>query len=125
MEKRAKLLLPIFKEITMAIKHLEPNEISNIKSLNSDENHSKTVALFKSKDLELIHLVLNKGSSLPPHKVKGEIIIQCIEGQLDIITDEKSHILAEGQLMYLLGNQIHSVLALKYSSALVTIALVN
>lgn len=109
----------------MAIKHIEANEICDLKPSDSDLNQMKTNALFKSKDLELIRLVLSKGGSLPPHKVKGEIIIQCIEGQLDIITNEQSHILNPGQLMYLLGEQMHSVMAIKDSIALVTIALVH
>lgn len=107
----------------MAITHVEANEAVDIKPLGAEIANAKTIALFKSKDLELIRLVLRKGMTLPPHKVKGEITIQCIEGQLDIVVEEKSHILLAGQLMYLIGDAMHSVEALEDSSALVTIAL--
>ena len=70
-----------------------------------------------------MRLVLMSGKSLPPHKVQGEITIQCIEGALNVTTDERSHVLRAGQLLYLPGAVVHGVTALEDSSALVTVAL--
>lgn len=83
----------------------------------------KTVALFKSSELEVMRLVLGTGKSFPPHKVAGEITIQCIEGRLDVTIDGASHVLEAGQLLFLAGGVVHGVTALLDSSALVTIAL--
>ena len=70
-----------------------------------------------------MHLILLAGKSLPPHKVPGEITIQCIEGAVDVSSDGGRHLLLAGQLIYLSGNALHAVTALEDSSALVTVVL--
>jgi quercetin dioxygenase-like cupin family protein len=83
----------------------------------------KTTALFKSRDLEVIRLVLPQGGELPPHKVPGEITIHCIEGSLDIILGAEVRPLGAGELLFLAGGVMHGVRSKAPSSALVTIAL--
>lgn len=85
---------------------------------------ARTVALFKSENLEVIRLVLRAGKSLPPHQVPGEITIQCIEGAIAVSVDGGEVTLRAGQLVYLKGKALHGVLAQEDSSALVTITLV-
>jgi quercetin dioxygenase-like cupin family protein len=83
----------------------------------------RTVALFKSDQLEVIRLVLTAGKSMPTHKVAGEITIQCVEGTLDVGINGDSTRMQAGQLMFLLGEVPHSVTAHTHASALVTIVL--
>jgi quercetin dioxygenase-like cupin family protein len=109
----------------MAIPHLQPGEAVDVRPLGDRLATERTVALFKSEHLELMRLVLRRGKALPPHRVAGEITIQCIEGSIDVTAEGASHVLAAGQLLYLLGNVEHAVLALEDSSALVTVALVR
>lgn len=108
----------------MAIEHARPGQAVDARPLGRDLATSKTTALFKGRDLEVMRLVLPAGKSLPPHKVPGEITIHCIEGALDVTCDGKSHVLQAGQLLYLPGDAVHGVTALEDASALVTIALV-
>ena len=107
----------------MAINHALPGQAIDVKPLGDAISRQKTVALFKSSDLEVMRLVLNAGKSLPPHKVPGEITIQCVEGSIDVTAEGKSHVLQAGQLLYLPGNVIHGVTAIENASALVTVAL--
>jgi quercetin dioxygenase-like cupin family protein len=107
----------------MAINHARSGEPINVLPLGTQLQSEKTVALFKSEDLEVMRLVLLAGKYLPPHKVPGEITIQCIEGKIDVTVEGKSHVLIAGQLLFLSGNLVHGVLAVENSSALVTIAL--
>ena len=107
----------------MAIEHARPGEAINVQPLGARLRSERTVALFKSEDLELMRLVLPAGKSLPPHKVSGEITVQCIEGRIDVTVDGKSHVLCAGQLLYLAGDVLHGVVALEDASALVTVAL--
>jgi len=107
----------------MAINHALSGESINVLPLGERLPEEKTIALFKSEDLEVIRLVLLAGKSLPPHRVPGEITIQCIEGRIDVTAEGKSHLLNAGQLLFLSGNQAHGVVAVENSSALVTIAL--
>jgi len=101
----------------MAIPHAAPGQAIDVAA------SEQTTALFKSADLEVIRLVLPAGKSLPPHKVAGEITIQCVEGAIDITAGGQSHVLRAGQLLYLSGNVMHGVTALEDASALVTIVL--
>jgi quercetin dioxygenase-like cupin family protein len=107
----------------MAIPHLRPGQATQVEPLGVRLAQEKTVALFKSEDLEVMRLVLLAGKSLPPHRVPGEITVQCIEGSIDVTVDGQSHVLLAGQLLYLGGGVTHGVTALQDSSALVTVAL--
>jgi quercetin dioxygenase-like cupin family protein len=110
----------------MALPHLNPGEPVAVTPLGSELlAAAKSAALFKAKDLEVIRLVLREGKSLPPHRVSGEITVQCIEGSLDVIVDGRSHVLNQGQLMYLARGAVHAVTALEDATALLTVALRN
>jgi quercetin dioxygenase-like cupin family protein len=107
----------------MAIEHALSGQAIDVQPLGSRLSTEKTTALFKSNDLEVMRLVLLAGKSLPPHKVPGEITIQCVEGALDVTVEGKSHVLPAGHLLYLSGSVLHGVTALEDASALVTVAL--
>ena len=107
----------------MAIPHLQPGEAVDVHPLGARLAQEKTVALFKATDLEVMRLVLPAGKSLPPHRVSGEITVQCIEGSIDVTANGRSNVLNAGQLTYLEGGVTHGVLALQDASVLVTIAL--
>jgi quercetin dioxygenase-like cupin family protein len=107
----------------MALAHIIPGQAVDVQPLGALLLGAKTFALFKSEDLEVFRLVLHAGKSLPPHKVPGEIMVQCIEGALDVTADGRSHLLRAGQLLYLSGDVVHGVTALEDASALVTVAL--
>ena len=107
----------------MAIPHARPGEAVDVRPLGADLARQPTRALFKSEDLEVMRLVLRAGRSLPPHRVAGEITVQCIEGALVVTVDGAEHALAAGELLYLPGGVMHAVTALQDASALVTVAL--
>jgi quercetin dioxygenase-like cupin family protein len=107
----------------MAIPHASPGQAVDVQPFGARLESERTVALFKSEDLEVMRLVLRTGKSLPPHKVPGEITIHCIEGAMDVTADGESHVVRAGQLLYLPGAVLHGVTALEDSSALVTVAL--
>jgi quercetin dioxygenase-like cupin family protein len=107
----------------MAIPHALPGQAIDVAPLGARLSSEQTIALFKSADLEVIRLVLPAGKTLPPHKVAGEITIQCVEGAIDVTAGDRSHVLRAGQLLYLSRNVMHGVTALEDASALVTIVL--
>ena len=109
----------------MAISHALPGQVVDVNPLGVNLANGRTVALFKSEDLEVMRLVLLAGKTLPPHKVAGEITIHCLEGAMTVSTDGVNHLLRAGQLLYLGRNVVHGVLALENTSALVTVALVR
>lgn len=109
----------------MAIRHALPAQVVDVSPFGERLAQQRTTALFKSDDLEVMRLVLRAGKSLPPHRVAGEITIHCIEGRLQVSAEGTESVLRAGQLLYLLGNVVHGVIALEDTSALVTVALVK
>lgn len=107
----------------MALLHTLPNEAVDVAPLGDRLPHVKTHALFKARDLEVMRVVLTAGKSLPPHKVEGEITIQCIEGVIDVTAEGERCTLRPGQLLYLPGDVMHAVEAIEDASALVTVVL--
>ena len=107
----------------MAIPHSTAGQVIDIKPLKSALATERTTALFKSRDLEVMRLVLLAGKSLPPHKVAGEVTIQCLEGSLSVDQEGQVSRLEAGDLMLLAGGMTHGVTAMSDASALVTIAL--
>lgn len=107
----------------MAIAHAVSGQPTDVSPLGPALSAARTVALFKTDELEVIRLVLPAGKSMTPHKVAGAITVQCIEGKIDIPCDDGSHVLSAGQLLYLPGGVAHGVVALEDASALVTIVL--
>jgi quercetin dioxygenase-like cupin family protein len=107
----------------MAIPHARSGQVIDVRPLGPAFVDERTTALFKTDDLEVMRLVLPAGKSLPPHKVAGEITVQCIEGRIDVTLDGESRILDAGQLIYLARDVVHGVVALEDASVLVTIAL--
>lgn len=107
----------------MAIRHAPAGEPIDVGPLGARLEGAKTVALFKSEDLEVMRLVLRAGKALPPHKVAGEITIQSIEGRIEVTAEGRPQVLCAGQMLFLGGDIVHGVVALENASALLTIAL--
>ena len=107
----------------MAISHALSGQPIVVAPFGKSLPEQRTVALFKSDQLEVIRLVLAAGKSMPTHKVSGECTIHCVEGSLDVQVNGSNTVLTAGQLMFLLGDVPHSVTAREPASALVTLVL--
>jgi quercetin dioxygenase-like cupin family protein len=107
----------------MALSHAVSGQPLDVGPLSGRLSAEKTTALFKSRDLEVIRLVLVAGKSLPPHKVPGDITIHCLVGAMDVELGDTTVGLEAGELMFLAGGGMHGVTARTDTMALVTIAL--
>ena len=83
----------------------------------------QTVALFKTNELEVMRVVLSAGKSMPPHKVAGDITVQCLEGSIRFNSDGNDQVLAAGDMLYLAGGVVHSLTAIDDACALLHIVL--
>ena len=105
----------------MAIQHAQPGQPVDIRPLGPRLPDGKSVALFKSDQLEVMRVVLMAGKSLPPHAVAGELTIQCIEGRVGVTVNGERKVLNPGHLLYLPGGVVHDVVGIEDASALVTL----
>lgn len=107
----------------MALSHAAPGDVIAVLPDTTAAKPARATALFKSRDLEVIRLVLQAGESLPPHRVDGEITVQCLRGRLGLGLEGARCTLRAGEMSYLAGGAPHDVVALDDCVALVTIAL--
>ena len=106
----------------MAISHIQSGEVIQL-SLGPALGGSRTTALMKTTDLELIRLIVPAGKVIPLHKAPGEITVQCLEGRLAFASAGTTQELAAGQLLYLAAREPHAVKGIEHSSVLGTIIL--
>ena len=105
----------------MAIEHAQPGEVIDVRPLGPALARARTTALVKTESLEVIRLVIPRGKEIPTHTTRGEITVQCLEGRVAFTTAGVTRELGPGQLLYLDGEQPHSVLGIDDASLLVTI----
>jgi quercetin dioxygenase-like cupin family protein len=107
----------------MAIPHAASGQVIDIRPLGSALSNTPTTTLAKTDQLELIRLVVPAGKQIPPHKVNGEITVQCLEGRVAFTAHGQTQELSAGNLCFLSGGEMHAVTGLEDSSLLVTILL--
>jgi quercetin dioxygenase-like cupin family protein len=107
----------------MATHHAEPGEVIDVRPLGAALAQASTQSLVKTAALEVIRLVLPAGKVIPPHQVRGETTVQCLEGKVAFSVGAVEHELTAGSLLYLTGSAEHSLRAIEPSSLLVTIQL--
>ena len=84
---------------------------------------SKTSTLLKSKNIEVVRLVMTAGKEIAQHKAPGEITVQCLEGKIAFTALGQTHELMAGQMLYLGAGEPHSVKCIEDASFLLTILL--
>lgn len=107
----------------MTLSHATLTSAINVSAFGARLPSERTCALLKTKDMEVIRVVLRSGQSLPPHSVPGSITLHCLEGCLDVLIGQRQQQLSAGQLIHLPPQLPHAVRALEDSSGLVTIVL--
>lgn len=107
----------------MAIPHAASGQLIDVYPLVDKLTEARTVALFKTDELEVMRLIVPAGKTVPSHQVKGEITVQCLEGEFEFTAGGQTQLMTAGQLLYLAGGVAHGLTAVRDSSVLVTIVL--
>ncbi len=109
----------------MAIRHANPGEVIDVRPLRDRLAGEMTRTLVKTKDLEVLRIVMPRGKRIRKHTVPGEITLQCLEGSVRVDLDSGPVQLVPGDLLYLDDNRVHDLAAVLDSSVLVTILLAH
>lgn len=107
----------------MALHHAASGELIDIRPLGEKLSSSPSVALARTTELEVMRLVLPIGRELPKHQVPGEIMLQCLEGAVELLAHERIQPLHAGEMVYLAGNVPYALRAIANSSVLMTVLL--
>ncbi len=107
----------------MALHHALSGELIDIRPYRNNLQQEGNKTLYKSEHLEVFRMVLIAGKEFPPHKITGEITVQCIEGSIEFTIEGVPEVMREGNLKCLAGGQMHALKAIEDSSVLVTIVL--
>jgi quercetin dioxygenase-like cupin family protein len=112
------------EEGIMALPHASSGQVISIQGAPG-ENLSQfaSIALAKTERLELIRIVLPAGKALPEHSVKGQITLQCLQGEVAFDAHGRTAILRAGEMLYLQGGAPHALRANQDSLLLLTILL--
>jgi len=111
--------------VTMATHHAAPGEIVDLASWADDLPNEKTKVIIKTNDIELARLVIPKGKEYPNHKVSGPIVVQCLQGKVELTAMGATQELHSGQLLYLVAGEPHSLKGVEDSVILLTILLAS
>jgi quercetin dioxygenase-like cupin family protein len=109
----------------MAILHLLSGEVVNVRPLGDELDQTSTNAFFKDPHLEVVRVFLPAGKCMAEHAVDWPITVQCIEGEVDVVTGDTHKVIHSDDLLYLAGGVRHELLAIRKSSLLVTIVLLR
>jgi quercetin dioxygenase-like cupin family protein len=109
----------------MAISHAASGQLIDVHRLADQFSETRTFALFKTDQLEVMRLVVPAHKTVPSHQVKGEMTLQCMDGEVDFTADGKTQRMKAGQLVWLAGGVAHSLTAVQDSSLLATLVLLK
>lgn len=107
----------------MAQPHIKSGDVTSIAPLGPLLTTSKSTAIIKAEQLEVVRLVLHAGKVLLEHQAPGEITVLCIEGSLEFSTPEKTTILNQDDFLHLGAAVPHALKAITDCSILLTICL--
>jgi quercetin dioxygenase-like cupin family protein len=107
----------------MAQPHTGSGQLVSVLPLGDRIRHSKTSAILKAEQLEIVRIVLLAGKGLVEHAAPGEISVQCIEGCIDFTVAGTAQRMHAGDLIHLRAGEPHALMAVADSSALLTIRL--
>ncbi len=84
---------------------------------------ARTTALIKSRELEVIRLVIRAGEALPEHAAPGEMTMLGMAGRLELVTPERTLEIGPGDFVHLGARVPHTVRGVQDASALLTLSL--
>lgn len=105
----------------MALQHARFLETVDLIAPGPIGSTSVSSSLLKTRQIQVMRLVLPAGEGMPSHQVAGDITIHCLSGEASLTTAQGEHRLKPGQLIALPGHEPHAVHAHAASVLLVTV----
>ena len=106
--------------VTMNLNHLIEQVRNEPSWKDSDRN---SITIFKSDTMRIVLIGLHEGAELKTHIANGIISVQALEGHIQFTAAPERTELQKGQMLALQKGIPHSVVALKESFFLLTMAM--
>ncbi len=87
------------------------------------ESDHNSITIFKSDSLRIVLLGLHENAELKIHTANDIISVQVLEGKISFTTEQQTVVLEKGQMLELHEKIPHSVLTIKESFFLLTLAM--
>jgi len=100
---------------------VKPGETVDVRRIAAAPGTTRKTLLVKTVDVEIIHVVIPAGETIPTHEAQGEIILHCLEGRVSLSALGITHELKAGRLFYFCINEPFSIHGIEQASLLVTI----
>lgn len=107
----------------MALPHAQALDVIGVQPLGAALIDAFSTSLIKTERLQLLHMVLPAHHDQPEHHIDDECVIQCLEGDVEVVMPGGSRRLGPGQLVVLPARQRHALSARADSAVLVTLML--
>jgi quercetin dioxygenase-like cupin family protein len=105
----------------MADEEAPSNDVINVRPLEVQLGKARTTTLVKTDRMEILRLIVHAGREIPAHLAPGDLIVQCLEGEVSFTFAGKTSRLQPGELIYVPARIPHALTARYDSSLLVTI----
>ena len=99
-----------------------PVLLKQIKESSWKDSKRNAITVFKTNSFRIVIIALHEGAEMARHIADGIISVQVLEGEIQLNTDLQSVQLSKGQMLTLHERIPHSVLALKETIFLLTLA---
>lgn len=100
---------------------VKPGETVDVRRVGAPLGTRQKALLVKTVNMEIIHVIIPAGETVPTHEAQGEIILHCLEGRVSLAALGKTRELKAGQLSYFCINEPFSIQGIDHASLLVTI----
>ncbi len=100
---------------------VKPGKPVDVRRLGAVLGSRQKAILIQTANVEMIHLVIPAGETIPTHEAQGEIILHCLEGRASVSALGKTVELTAGQLFYFFINGPFSIRGIERASLIVTI----
>ena len=107
----------------MAIIHAAPGEIIDVRGQTGSIGPADSETLIRTDHLEIFRFALPAGKVLDSHRAAGLMVVQCLEGTVELMALGKTRQLTPGTMLYLPDHEPHALKALSDTLLLVTILL--
>lgn len=108
----------------MALPHATSGQVVRIgREAGESLSQFTSIALAKTEQMELIRMTVPAGRALAEHAVRGQVTLQCLEGEVAFDAHGRTAILRAGEMLYLEGGAPHALRANADSLLLLTIIL--